>query len=97
MPYRKQLVEERVYFTYTFPITVHHEKQGRNSNTAGTWRQDTAAMAMERWRKNYLVPHGLLNLLSYKTKVTSVVFKQSLNCLILPTKIPRCQSENLLA
>jgi hypothetical protein len=49
------------------PMVVTIEgSQDRNSNRAGTWRQE---LMQRLWRSAayWLVPHGFLNLISYRT------------------------------
>ena len=63
---KKKVGEERVYLTSTL-LFITKGSQDRNSNKAGTWRQES----MQRlWRvAAYWLAHpGLLNLLSYRTR-----------------------------
>ena len=62
----KQLGKEKVISGWCLPY-ITEGSQDRNSNKAGTWRQEL----MERpWRNAayWLAPHGLLSLLSYSTQ-----------------------------
>ena len=65
---KKQAGEERVYLASAFTsLFVTDGSQDRNSNRAGTWRQE---LMQRPWRGAafWLVPHGLLSLTSYKTQ-----------------------------
>ena len=65
---KKQVGEERVYSVYTFTLLfITKGSQDRNSNRAETWRQE---LVQTPWRgvAYCLAPHGLLNLLSYRTQ-----------------------------
>jgi hypothetical protein len=60
---QKWLVEERAYFTYTFHIRVHPEKQsGQKPQQGRSLKAGHSDHDCGR-RSNCLVPHGLLNLL----------------------------------
>jgi hypothetical protein len=65
---RMQLEEERVYSPYTsIALFIIEESRDRNSNKAGTWRQEL----IQRPRRDaayWLAFSGLLSLLSYKTQ-----------------------------
>jgi hypothetical protein len=64
----KQLGEERVYSAYTFTSQfIIKRSQGRNSSKAGTWSQELMKRP-QRGTAHWLVPHGLLCLLSYRTQ-----------------------------
>jgi hypothetical protein len=60
---KKKVGEERIYSAYPFT----EASQDRNSSRAGTWRQE---LMQRLWRVTayWLAPHGLLSLLSYRTK-----------------------------
>jgi hypothetical protein len=65
---KKQVGEERVYSAYTSKLLfITKGSQDRNWNRARTWRKEP----MQRpWRAvtYWLVPHGLLSLISYRTQ-----------------------------
>jgi hypothetical protein len=59
--------KERIYLAYTSVSEFIIEgNQGRNSNRAGTWRQE---LIQRPWMRTawWLAPYGLLSLLSYTT------------------------------
>ena len=59
--------KERIYLAYTSVSQFIIEgSQGRNSNRAGTWRQE---LIQRPWMRTawWLAPYGLLSLLSYTT------------------------------
>jgi hypothetical protein len=61
-------VEERVYLAYTsISLFIIKERQDRNSNRAGNWRQE---LMQRPWRGAgyWLALHGLFSLLSYRTQ-----------------------------
>ena len=65
---QQHLGEERVNLAYTFTsVFITEGSQDRNSNKAGTWRQELMQMP---WRDAAycLAPCGLLSLLSYRTQ-----------------------------
>jgi hypothetical protein len=65
---KREVGEERVYSAYTSTLRFTTEgSQDRNSNRAGTWRQE---LMQRPWRDAayWLASHGLLSLLSYRTQ-----------------------------
>jgi hypothetical protein len=65
---KKQVEEERIYLSYTSTsLFIIKGSQDRNSNKAGTWRQE---LMQRPWRgaAYWFAPHGLLNLLCYRTQ-----------------------------
>jgi hypothetical protein len=66
---QKQVEEERLYLAYTFiSLLIIKGGQDRNSNRAGTWRQE---LMHRTWKSTTyrLAHHGLLSLPSYRTQV----------------------------
>ena len=65
---QKQLGEERIYLIY-ISISLFNigGSQDRNAHRAGSWRQE---LMQRPWRGAvyWLVPRGLLSLLSYRTQ-----------------------------
>jgi hypothetical protein len=64
---KNKVVEEKNFLAYTSTaLFIIEESQGRNSNMAGTWRQEPM---QSPWKgaAYCLVPHDLLSLLSYRT------------------------------
>ena len=65
---KKQVGKERVYLPYTsLLLFIIEGSLDRNSNEAETWRQE---LMQGPWRRAayWLVPYGLLSLLSYRTQ-----------------------------
>jgi hypothetical protein len=65
---QKAVREERVYSAHTSTAWfIFGGSQVRNSNRAGTWRQE---LMQRPWRgaAYWLAPHGLLSLLCYRTQ-----------------------------
>jgi hypothetical protein len=65
---QKKLEEERMYLAYiSILLFITEGNQDRNSNRAGTWRQE---LMQRPWRDAacLLAPQGLLSLLSYRTQ-----------------------------
>ena len=65
---QKQVGEEKLYLAYTSTLLFIIEgSQDKNSNRAGTWRQE---LTQRPWRDAayWLVSPGLLSLLSYRTQ-----------------------------
>ena len=68
---KKQVGEERVYVAYTSALLFITEgSQDRNSNRAGTWRQE---LMQRSWRNAayWLAHHDLLKLLYYRTRASA--------------------------
>ena len=64
----KVIGKERIYVAHTSTsLFIIEGSQDRNSNRAGTWRQE---LMQRPWRgaAHWLALHGLLNLISYKTQ-----------------------------
>jgi hypothetical protein len=65
---QKQAGEERVYLAYiSTSLFIIKGSQDRNSNRAGTWRQELMPR-LKRGAAHWLALHSLLSLLSYRTQ-----------------------------
>jgi hypothetical protein len=68
MEHQKALGKERVYLAYiATPLFTIEGSQDRNSNRAGTWRQE---LMQRPWRgvSYWLALYGLIILLSHRTQ-----------------------------
>ena len=65
---QKQLAEERVNLAHaSIALLIIEGSQDRNSNWAGTWRQELMQRP-QRGAAYWLAPGGLLSLLPYKAQ-----------------------------
>jgi hypothetical protein len=64
---QKQIREESVYLAYTSILLLIIKGSQDGTQTAGVWRQELA-QRLSKGTAYWLVPHGLLSLLSYRTQ-----------------------------
>ena len=86
---RKQVGEGRVYLAYTsILLFITEGSQDRNSNKAGTWRQE---LMQRPWKgaAYWLAPHGLLSLLSNRPQHNQPRDGTTYNRLALPHGITK--------